>query len=283
MRTPFLPRGLVIAAWSLLPFAALPAQRSHVVSTDLPLYRAEAFDFAFRVPPTAVAGFTRIRLVNHGPSTHDFEMTKIPDTATMAGIQKMFAGPFENVMNIIKDWGGPSNARPNDSTEAIVELKPGRYMLTCWVIGKDHKPHAMVGMISMLDVKAATGRTAAQPVEDLVLHASDYKFEWSKPVTRGPHLVRFQNDGPVQEHDVQIVKLHPGQTMKTILAWAHKGLVGPPPGTLAGGSVGIDFGSRVWFPIDLSPGRYAMFCYVPDRKDNKEHILHGMWKEFTVR
>ena len=39
--------------------------------------------------------------------------------------------------------------------------------------------------------------------------------------------------------------------------------------------------------IDLTasftPGDYTLLCFVPDAKDGKPHIAHGMVKNFTVK
>jgi hypothetical protein len=35
-------------------------------------------------------------------------------------------------------------------------------------------------------------------------------------------------------------------------------------------------------PLDLTPGNYALLCFIPDAKDGKPHIMHGMMKDFTV-
>ncbi len=195
-------------------------------------------------------------------------------------IQKIVAGQLVNV--VVKDWGGPNITMPGDSSEAIVQLQPGRYGLSCWINATDGKPHVMKGMLSLIDVKR-TSRGSVEPYADLVLHAKDFSLAFHTEPTTGHHLVRFENTGP-QEHDVQIVRLRPGETVEAIRKWAAAGLVGAPPvGQLVGGAVGIDRGNRVWFPLDLRPGRYAMFCFVPDAKDEKPHILHGMVREFTVR
>ena len=250
-------------------------------SPAYPLLRIEASDFAFRAPATARAGFTRVRLVNHGPSPHHVLFTKVADTASFATVYRILTTTVVNVL--VKDWGGPNITAPGDSSEAIVELKPVRYSLECWVMAADKKSHVMKGRITMLQVAASSGPAVAEPKADLVLRAADYRLDFNAPVTRGHHLVRFENAGP-QEHDVQIVKLRRGESMKQILAWAEAGLVGAPPvGELAGGTVGIDRGNRVWFPLDLAPGGYAMFCFVPDAQDEKPHLLHGMWRELSVR
>jgi hypothetical protein len=251
-----------------------------VPNSDLDLVRIETFDFAFRAPATARSGFNRIRVVNRGPSPHHVELTKVPDTSTVAGLYKAYTGSAMPAG--LKDWGGPNVTAKGDSSEAIVELKPGRYSVTCWVTGANKKEHVMSGMMTLIDVKRAPS-PSPEPKADIVLRTSDYRFDLSAPLTRGAHLVRFENDGP-QEHDVQIVKLRAAGSMKKILKWAADGLIGAPPSAdLAGGATGIDPHNRVWFPLSLTPGRYAMYCFVPDRKDGKPHILHSMWKEFTVR
>lgn len=252
-----------------------------VANPNLAVVRFEAFDFAFRGPSTARSGFTRIRVVNRGPSPHHVVLTKVSDTTTADWILKVIAGQPSNV--IVKDVGGPNMTLPRDSSEVVVELKPGRYSVTCWVTATDGKPHVMKGMIAMLDIPHSPASRALEPKADLVLRASEYRLEFTSAPTRGRHIVRFDNVG-AQDHDVQIVRLVAGETPAQLLKWAAAGLIGSPPvGTIVGGISGVDNPNRGWFPLDLVPGRYAMFCFVPDAKDNKPHILHGMLKEFTVR
>jgi hypothetical protein len=35
--------------------------------------------------------------------------------------------------------------------------------------------------------------------------------------------------------------------------------------------------------VNLEPGEYGLICFVPDAKDGKPHIAHGMVTQFTVR
>jgi hypothetical protein len=37
-----------------------------------------------------------------------------------------------------------------------------------------------------------------------------------------------------------------------------------------------------YFTADLTPGNYVLLCFVPDAKDGKAHMEHGMVKEFKV-
>ena len=78
------------------------------------------------------------------------------------------------------------------------------------------------------------------------------------------------------------MKLAPGKTMKDLGAWMGKP-EGPPPADAIGGLVGVAKGSTGYFNVELSSGNYAMICFVPDAKDGKAHLEHGMIKEFSVQ
>ena len=100
-------------------------------------------------------------------------------------------------------------------------------------------------------------------------------------LTAGKHTIKVLDNGP-QEHEVEIVRLAPGKTMKDFGAWAVK-KEGPPPASALGGVVGISKAAGAnYFDVDLTPGNYALLCFIPDAKDGKAHIEHGMVKEFRV-
>jgi uncharacterized cupredoxin-like copper-binding protein len=61
------------------------------------------------------------------------------------------------------------------------------------------------------------------------------------------------------------------------------GMKGPPPVIPAGGVVGLAPGEENLLTVDLAPGEYALYCFVPDAKDGKEHVEHGMFKQITVK
>jgi uncharacterized cupredoxin-like copper-binding protein len=50
----------------------------------------------------------------------------------------------------------------------------------------------------------------------------------------------------------------------------------------AGGAVGLAKGRVQRFTSDFTPGEYGLFCFVPDAKDGKPHLMHGMLKQITV-
>jgi hypothetical protein len=79
-----------------------------------------------------------------------------------------------------------------------------------------------------------------------------------------------------------ILKLHPGATAQDFLQAMEKPQ-GPPPGALVGGITGIAKGRTIEVPTTFTPGEYALICFVPDAKDGKPHIAHGMVKQFSVK
>jgi hypothetical protein len=70
--------------------------------------------------------------------------------------------------------------------------------------------------------------------------------------------------------------------MKDLIAWAEK-YQGPPPGKPLGGITAVAGGAPEYIHVDLAPGHYGLICFVPDAKDGKAHVEHGMSMEFDVR
>ena len=38
-----------------------------------------------------------------------------------------------------------------------------------------------------------------------------------------------------------------------------------------------------YFTADFAPGKYGLICFLPDAKDGKPHLAHGMVREITVK
>ncbi|HEV8456036.1 MAG TPA: hypothetical protein VGQ24_14145, partial [Gemmatimonadales bacterium] len=64
--------------------------------------------------------------------------------------------------------------------------------------------------------------------------------------------------------------------------WAETGMKGPPPAEPLGGVGFLDKGLQGSFTADLTPGDYGFICFVPDAKDGKPHLAHGMMRTITV-
>jgi hypothetical protein len=121
-----------------------------------PAATVSAQDFSFTVP-TLKAGTQTLEFKNTGPSPHEMTLFRVADGKTVADAQKVFnaapgtapAGPPP-----FTGAGGGSAIAPGTSTFPTLDLKPGSYVLTCFVPDqKTGKPHIALGMFSSFDVK----------------------------------------------------------------------------------------------------------------------------------
>ncbi len=255
-----------------------------------------AKDFSFDAPDAISAGWTTFHLINDGPNLHHVQLVRLDSGKTAADLQAAMKNPGPPPR-----WavfvGGPNAPNPGASSDAVINLQPGNYVMLCLVDIPGKVPHFAKGMVRPFTVTAASGTPAAEPNPDIALVLTDYKFDaGGAPVTiadgktvipAGNHTFKFVNSGP-QPHEVEIIRLAPGKTMKDFgdfmqKAYASEKMDGPPPGDAIGGIAAAVPGTTEYFTANLTPGNYFMICFVPDAKDGKPHSDHGMVKEFTVK
>jgi hypothetical protein len=268
----FLVPALVLASCAKPEPAAEPAADAPAAAAPA-MVHVTATDFAFQAPDTLPSGVTTFHLMNQGKEAHHVVIVKLP----LEEMQKMAPGaPLPADLVVL---GGPNAAPPGGTAEATVDLAPGSYTLVCFIPSADGQIHLMKGMARNLVVTQGTS-TAPMPVADITIKLTDYAFEISGPLTAGRHIVRIEDAGP-QMHEVVMVKLEQGKTVQEMAAWLEKP-AGPPPGTLVNGASPMTAGVANTTVLDLTPGDYGLICFVPDSKDGKPHLAHGMIKQVTV-
>jgi hypothetical protein len=242
----------------------------------------KATEYAFDAPAEIPAGLTTFRLVTKGKEGHHASLVKLTDGKTFddfkVAIQK--AGPLPAWMVAM---GGPNPPRPGGISEETQLVEPGNYVIVCFVPSADGVPHLAKGMMRPLTVTPNTAYNAsavASPEPDLIVKLVDYGFESSKPFTAGRHVIRIEN-AATQDHELVLVRLAPGKTAQEFAAWVEK-MDGPPPGETIGGLAAVHPGGYGFITADLAPGEYGLLCFVPDAKDGKPHVMHGMMQGFTI-
>jgi hypothetical protein len=240
-----------------------------------------AVDFAYGMPDSISAGWTNIHLANDGNTLHHVQIVKLDSGKTVAdvkaGMSQPMTGPAPAWMH---DIGGPNAPDPHGTSDATVNLEPGNYVVLCFVDLGDHIPHVAKGMIHALTVVPNTASMGTEPKSDITISLADYAFSVTGALSAGKHVVKVVNNGP-QPHEVELVKFADGKGMKDLAAWVAKA-DGPPPASALGGASGIAKGGTNYTSFDLTPGNYAFLCFIPDAKDGKAHLEHGMVKEFKV-
>jgi len=242
-------------------------------------------DFAFQAPDTIAAGRTTFHLVNKGPEFHHVWLIKLEQGKTLKDLMEAAKTPGP-LPKWAVDVGGPNSPMPGGEAWATLDLEAGRYVMACVIPSmKDGQPHYMKGMVKEVTVAARHGVEQAGKVEapaaDVVMTLDDYDFRVSTPITRATKTIRLRNVAE-QTHEAIIVKLNPGTTVEQFLGAMEKPQ-GPPPGALIGGITGIAKGRIVDIPTSFTAGDYALICFVPDAKDGKPHLAHGMVKPFSVK
>ena len=273
--------------------AALTGCKSERPSTDQPgsvetsakpgpaAITVTANDFSFDAPGKVPAGAVTMRLVNNGKELHHAQLIRVEDGKTMADVAKVLKDPGPPPA-WIKWVGGPNAVLPGKETYATSVLTPGLYAYLCFIPSPDRVIHASKGMVRPFEVTpAATGAVAELPAPDATIKLVDYDFQLSAPLTAGKRTILVENAGP-QPHEVALLKLAPGKTVADFAAWDAGGMKGPPPAEPIGGVVALDKGASSTFTVDLTPGDYGLLCFVPDAKDGKPHLAHGMIKTIKV-
>ncbi|MGH7498658.1 MAG: hypothetical protein ACREL3_07395 [Gemmatimonadales bacterium] len=267
---PATPAATDAAATSAAPAVAPPAN----VVTYI------ARDFGFEGPAQLPAGLTTFRLDNQGKELHHLVITRLDGGRTydslLAALKK--PGPPPEWMHLVS---GPNAAEPGAGSNATIDLGPGHYAIMCFIPSADGVPHMAKGMISPLEVTAAAGPAARTIAADITITLKDYEFDLSSPLTPGNHVIQVENAGP-QPHEVVIARFAPGKTIQDLVAWEKGGEKGPLPISVLGGVAPMMAKESAQFSVDLSPGDYALLCFIPDSKDGKAHLMHGMVKPVKV-
>jgi hypothetical protein len=239
-----------------------------------------ATDYAFEAPDTVSAGPTWVRMTNDGKEFHHVVIVRIDSGHTIDEFLKsMGAGPPPAWAEAI---GGPIAPSPGGTpTTTAVPLRPGSYALICMVPSADGVPHVVKGMHRQMTVTPAAGAAAPAPiVNTTTLTLADYSFTLATPLAAGKNTIKVVNTA-AQPHEVVIVRVFPGKTVQDIAAFAEKP-AGAPPGEVIGGSSFIAGNVMNFVEVDLPPGDYGFICFLPDAKDGKAHVAHGMIQAFKI-
>jgi hypothetical protein len=238
-----------------------------------------ASDFAFQMADSTPAGLTHVMLKNAGPGFHHVQFVKLDSGKTVTDLTAAMKNPGPPPA-----WAtfvaGPNPVGPGAQTTSSVELTAGNYAVLCLVDVPDNMPHFTKGMVHALKVTPSASPSAAAPNADVTITLSDYNFGGTDSLKAGKHTFAVKNAGP-QPHEVFLVRFAPGKGMKELGAW-FSSMKGPPPAEALGGTSVEASGLTAYFDADLTPGDYAFLCFVPDGKDGKPHMEHGMVKTFKI-
>jgi hypothetical protein len=258
--------SLLIAAAS---FAAAAAPRTVVVT---------ATDYAFTMPERLAAGVTTFRIENHGRELHHLTLIRLTGGHSLADLMAAFkaGGPPPAWAVFV---GGPNAVDPGGTSfSTTLDLRPGSYAAICVIPSPDGVPHLMKGMTKTITVTGASSVAPLAAPDTITL--TDYAFTVSRPLTAGTHRVLVRNTG-TQAHELAVARPAPDKHAADVASWTEH-MQGPPPAHLVGGVAPLAPGETNVVTLELVRGSYALLCFVPDVKDGKPHVAHGMMKDIQV-
>lgn len=251
--------------------------------------------YKFDGPETAAPGWVTFTLQNKGFEPHQagiWALGNVSYEEFSGGMMAMLGGDASGG-NASGDQhpmmgdagphpvGGAQAALPGANTTGIVNLAAGTYAVICFIPGPGGMPHAAHGMMKKLVVSGTA--KGVEPTGDITVTTKDYKFEWSKNLTAGHHVVKFTNAG-THHHEVVLFHTTGNATSADILAYFAPGNTptGPPPTDFVGGGATLTPGLSEYFPIDVVKGHYAVLCFEQDDPNSPPHAVVGMVQDIDV-
>lgn len=277
------PSSLVFACLAAMACAKPDSQTTDTPAPTGPyVVTISATDFAFAAPDTIPSGLTTFQLVNNSTNLHHATVMRIGEGKSFNDFVAAFKTmkPGSPPPSWITDEGGPNPPASGDTIEVTRELEAGTYALICLVDTPDRIPHFVKGMVKELVVVPSNAASAPAPASDVSIVMKDYTWDIAPALTAGEHMIKVENTA-LQSHEFFIAKLHEGKTPEDVAKWTAS-YQGPPPFTAMGGLASMRPGAISYVRTKLTPGNYMLMCFVPDAKDGKPHLEHGMVLPFTV-
>lgn len=234
-----------------------------------------AADFSFQGPDSIPSGMTTLVFNNVGTTLHHLQLLRLKEGKSvsdlLSGMKTM--KPTDPMPAWIEEAGGVNVPEPGAQTMATLMIGPGNYAVICFVDLPDKVPHMMKGMVKQLTVTASPA-SAQAPASDVTATLSDYTFTFSTALNAGHHVLKIDN-AATQHHEFVLFQLLPGKTLDDFGKWGAT-YKGPAPARALGGVPSMAPGQTEYVPFDLTPGDYIAICFLPDAKDGKPHMMHGM-------
>lgn len=234
------------------------------------------------VPRSVSAGIVTVELTNIGKAFHEAQLIRLDQGHTPQDALKVIAAEGAPSPGWIHAAGGTGPVPPGGKRSATQRLRPGNYII--YDAPFQNEGQGLKFGVASFTVEGKADDAAELPTATAKIEAYEYGFRASG-LTTGKNTIEFSNTG-TEPHHVIAVPYQPGAT----LAEVRKAL-----GSEGGAEPPLDFentaytariagGTRQITELGLDkPGKYALLCFVSDRKGGPPHVAEGMIAEITVR
>jgi hypothetical protein len=234
------------------------------------------------VPKGAAPGVTELTLRNESKGDAEAQLIRIEGEHSRSEVldalgKSVSPKPWEDFFFAA---GGVGMTDPGETRSATQELEAGTtyYVFNASAAGKPQRS-------DLHKIEISGDEEGELPETDATVSATDYGYT-ADGLTSGRSEVTFENAGR-EPHHLLLGQLRKGATAadaKRFLLSAADGGSGPfpPAGSEAATSV-LESGTSQVITLDLKPGKYALYCFVSDRRGGPPHIVRGMVSAVTVK
>jgi len=256
-------------------------------------------------PSTLDAGFYLISFSSEGDYSGYMDIVQPPaglDEATATELA-LAAGRDDLAQPGWTYVGGTNTFQKGVPVSFAVYLKPGEYSIAASYYLEDSEE--IMKLVPLTVTDAATpvaGSPAASPAAspvatnapeaDVTLEMTDNLEYIVSPgvVPAGPQIWEITNTGMHHSHHVVMFGVPDGVTAEDIIAEFSALFAGTPPAEssisasmMPAGYAALQSGGQTtWNEFDLSPGTYAVICFIIDIETGRPHLMDGMVTTFTV-
>ena len=242
------------------------------------------------VPASVPAGLVTISLKNSDTSPRSAGIIRVVGDYDAKDVLKVIGEEGAPIPDWLEDGGGVPKVLPGKTGTATQNLAPGKYIVTDDEGSDGDGPsNAERGATGEFTVTGEAS-DAELPLVPATITTTDkgdkdYGFEF-KGLKPGTNRVRFENTGE-QLHHALIFPYNKGATLADVkkFATSEGDSGGPPPFdfTKGVGTSVIDGGIAQNIELDLPAGKYAVLCFIQDRKGGKPHVAKGMLDEVEIK
>lgn len=227
--------------------------------------------FRYRAPRTVRGGLVEIRLRNEGKVPRKAQLWRIEGDHTVKQALR--------IRHPQPDWlrtaGGVGLTAPGATGTSLQSLPAGTYFVAS-TLGEP-------GTVAPFAVTAPPA-VPEPPRAPARVEAKDFSFRVSG-LKAGRNSVDFDNTG-AEPHHAFLAPMRADADLDAVRRFfATRTSVGSPPVDPEGTreTVVLEGGERQVTQLNLAAGRYALICFVRNRRGGPRHLELGMINEVTVR
>jgi hypothetical protein len=232
----------------------------------------------FSIPKSVNAGVQEAVFQNQSDSAHSAQLLRYDGQRAPLAVLRA-ASAWGEHGKALPDWihlaGGFGRVKAHGASEGAVKLEPGAYV----VVDLESQNKPVYGQFN-----AVPGKADSSPLPAAAAHikAAEYSFS-ATGLTHGAHRVSFENVGD-QPHMLAAAPIAKGASLADVKR-AVKSQKGKPPidESKAVDLAVIDGHTSQDVQLNLARGKYALICFVPDRKGGPPHVAKGMISAADVR